>query len=414
MLIIIMKSYIIFSICLMSVYVLRHLIFSLSRFSGKQSSYFQDIVDSNLPVISVLIPMHNEERVARKILEMLVQTSYPHDKLEIIPINDHSSDGTAGILDEFAAKQKFIKPLHRSAGNRGKPAALNDAVDIAKGEIIVVFDADYLPPKGILRDVAVSFKDPEIGAVMGRVIPENAQRNLLTKLLALERSSGYQVDQQARQNMGLITQYGGTVGGFRKSVVVSLGGFSTDVLTEDTELTFRCMMNGWKVLYNNRIECYEEVPEDWEVRGKQVRRWSRGHNQVMFRYMIPFIRSKYLSIPAKIDGVLLLFIYMVPLVLLIGIADAVALFFLNQVQLFESVFLFLAISGFNLFGNFAPFYQIGVASILDGFTHRIKLLPFILFNFLFNLITSAKGTVDAIIDLITKRETFWVKTVRYR
>ena len=186
------------------------------------------------------------------------------------------------------------------------------------------------------------------------------------------------------------------------------------MLTEDTELTFRCMMNGWKVLYNNRIECYEEVPEDWDVRGRQVRRWSRGHNQVMFRYMIPFIRSRYLSLTAKIDGVLLLFIYMVPLVLLMGIVDAVALFFLNQVQLFESVFLFLAISGFNLFGNFAPFYQIGVASILDGFTHRIKLLPFILFNFLFNLITSANGAVDAIIDLITRREAIWAKTARYR
>ena len=262
--------------------------------------------------------------------------------------------------------------------------------------------------------MVMSFKDPEVGAVMGRVVPDNSDVNLLTKLLSLERSAGYQVDQQARQNLNLIPQYGGTVGGFRKSVVVGLGSFSPDILTEDTELTFKLIINGWKVIYNNRLECYEEVPEDWDVRARQVRRWSRGHTQVMFKYLAPLWKSRFVSWKVKIDGTLLLSIYIIPIILSLGIIDATALFFLDQIQIYESLFIFLAVAGFNLFGNFAPFYQIGTASVMDGFTDRIRLLPFVLFNFLFNLYSCTLGSLDAIIDQFGTREVIWAKTERYR
>src|SRR6202000_3077194 len=100
--------------------------------------------------------------------------------------------------------------------------------------------------------------------------------NLPTRLLALERSGGYQVDQQARYNLDLFPQYGGTVGGFRRSVVLDLGGFDALRLAEDTDMTIRLCLDGWRVLYANRAECYEEVPESWNVRFTQLRRWARG------------------------------------------------------------------------------------------------------------------------------------------
>jgi cellulose synthase/poly-beta-1,6-N-acetylglucosamine synthase-like glycosyltransferase len=409
-----MRIYISISLIVMLLYILRHFIFSINRISTAQVFKYQDIMGSELPSVTVIVPMHNEQRVAHNILDNLVHAVYPRNRFEVMPINDHSEDETKNIIDRYAKKYSFIRPLHRNSGKRGKPAALNDAMKIAKGDIIVVFDADYLPPQGIIRDMVVSFKDPEVGAVMGRVIPENANVNLLTKLLALERSAGYQVDQQARQNMGLVPQYGGTVGAFRKDIAIAVGGFNPDILTEDTELTFKLIMNGWKVYYNNRLECYEEVPEDWDVRARQVRRWSRGHTQVMFKYLIPWLKSTHIGWREKIDGVLVLFIYMVPVVLSIGILDVTALFFLDKVQIFESIFIFLAVSGFNLFGNFAPFYQIGTALIIDGFTDRIKLLPFIIFTFLFNLYNCTLGSVDAIIDQFKKREIIWAKTERFR
>jgi cellulose synthase/poly-beta-1,6-N-acetylglucosamine synthase-like glycosyltransferase len=411
---ILLKGYIVFLLFVMLLYILRHLIFSINRISGQQRINTQDIVDADLPTVTVLVPMHNEEKVARHILGLLTAVSYPEDKLEIMPINDHSTDATGKIIDEFAARFPSIHPLHRSDGGRGKPAALNVALKQARGEIIIVFDADYQPARGLVREMAIAFKDPEVGAVMGRVVPGNTRKKLLTKLLSLERSAGYQVDQQARHNMKLIPQYGGTVGGFRRELMVSLGGFSPDILAEDTELTFLFVINGWKVFYSNRTECYEEVPEDWDVRARQLKRWSHGHTQVLLRYLVPMLRSPYLVWKEKLDGVLLLFLYVVPVLLIIGTLDVMILFFLNEAKIFESVFLFLAVAGFNVFGNFAPFYQIGTASILDGFTYRIRLLPFMLFNSLFNIVYTSQGSLNALAGTIFKRKTLWEKTERYR
>jgi cellulose synthase/poly-beta-1,6-N-acetylglucosamine synthase-like glycosyltransferase len=409
-----LKGYLLFTIGIIVIFSVRHYIFTLNRIFGEQRISYQDIIDSDLKTISVLIPMHNEEKVASNILELLVHADYDKDKIEIIPINDFSKDKTREIIDTYAAQYPYIKPLHRYTGERGKPAALNEAIKKAFGEVIIVFDADYLPPKGILKNIAVCFNDPEVGAVMGRVIPINTRRNILTRLLDLERTGGYQVDQQARYNLRLMPQYGGTVGGFRRKKIDDLGGFNTKVLAEDTELTYRLTINGLKVLYANRAECYEEVPEKWHVRAQQIRRWSRGHNTVMFRYFFPLLLSPYLSFREKLDGMLLLLVYCVPIILLMGLFDSLALFFLGKMELFSSVFFLIFIGAYNNFGNFAPFYQVGTACLLDGAAQRILLLPFLFFNFFFNMWYIAEGFLDACIDTITWRKTKWQKTERFR
>lgn len=412
--ILILKAYLLFVMGVMVLYTIRHFLFTLNRSFGSQRIACHDILDSDLPSISVLIPMHNEEKTVSYILNRLIAVDYPLSRLEVIPINDHSTDKTGDVLEHYASKFPHIRPLHRSSGERGKPIGLNDALRVAQGEIIIIFDADYLPPRGILRDIAVCFKDPEVGALMGRVIPDNSFRNLLTRLLDLERSGGYQVDQQARFNLMLIPQYGGTVAGFRKAPVMALGGFNPAILTEDTELTFKLFINGWKVAYANRIECYEEAPERWDVRARQIRRWARGHTQVMFTYLSPLLKTPHLSITEKIDGLFLLFVYATSPVLLLGICDSLFLFFLGEMQILPSALVFLFLSSLNTFGNFAPFYEIGMASLTDGATKRLRLLPFLLFNFFINMWYISFGFFEAIVDLVTKRKSVWDKTERFR
>ncbi len=414
MVLIILKTYMMFLIILLVVYFIRHYIFSLNRLYGEQRLYYQDIIDSDLPDITVLIPMHNEEKVARNVLDALIESTYPRDRLEVLPVNDHSQDGTRGIIDAYAAKHSFINPLHRYTGLGGKQNAVNDALELAKGEIIIVFDADYVPPRGILRDIAVCFKDPEVGAVMGRVIPINTSANLLTRMLDIERSGGYQVDQQARHNLKLMPQYGGTVGGFRKDPIMAFGGFDPNIITEDTELTFRLFINGWKVVYANRVECYEESPESWTVRARQIRRWSRGHNQVMFRYMRPLLNSRFLNFREKLDGCLLLCIYFLPGLFFLGMLDSLALFFMGDLTILPGIYPILFGAFYNSLGNFAPFYEVGIASFLDGSTYRIRLLPFFIFNFMFSLWYVTLGCKDAIVDVITGRTAVWQKTRRFR
>ena len=219
-----LKFYFIFTVIVMILFAVRHFVFTFNRIYCEQKLYYQDIIDSDFPFITVLIPMHNEEKVAHGVLDELLNSDYPVDKFEIIPINDFSEDKTKEILETYAAKYTNVHPLHRNSGERGKPAALNEAMKIAHGEIIIVFDADYLPGKGLLKNLATAFLDPEVGSVMGRVVPVNTKANFLTRLLDLERSGGYQVDQQARYNLNLIPQYGGTVGGYRKDLMLKSNG----------------------------------------------------------------------------------------------------------------------------------------------------------------------------------------------
>lgn len=409
----ILKGYLIFTIILMIVYAVRHLLFAYNRTFGRQKLYYNDIYSSRMPKISVLIPMHNEEQVLHYVLDSLLKCDYDRDRLEIIPINDNSTDRTKELLEEYHAKYEFIRPLHRDCPNRGKPAGLNDAMAIATGEIIIVFDADYRPATDMLKQLSIAFADPSVGAVMGRVIPFNANHNLLTRLINLERSGGYQVDQQARYNMGLLPQYGGTVGGFRKDVLLEMGGFNPAVLAEDTELTFRLYTHGWKVIYANSAECYEETPETWEVRGRQIRRWSRGHNNVMFRYLLPVLISKQMNWKEKLDGILLLLVYAVPFLLALGQLDAIALFFMHEMNILSGWWVLLFIGAYCSFGNFAPFYEIGSALTMDGIKNEIYLLPLIMYNFYFYMWTISLGFLDSIVDLLTGRQVVWAKTIRF-
>lgn len=414
-----MKLYFVFTVLLILVYSIRHVIFTLSRFYRVQKLYYQDIVMSDLPFITILIPMHNEEKVVHGILDALLECDYPKTDngdpaFEIIPINDFSEDKTREIVDAYAKKYPFIKPLHRYEGHRGKPAALNAALKNADGNYIIVFDADYIPGKGLLRELAAAFLDPSVGAVMGRVIPINTEKNILTRLIDMERSGGYQVDQQARYNLNLLPQYGGTVGGFRKDLLLRDGGFDEDVLAEDTELTYRMTCDGWKIAYANAAECYEETPENWRIRGRQIRRWARGHNGVMFRYLGKIIATKYLNFYQKVDAFLLLIIYLVPVLLLLGMIDSVALFFLGEMNIFSGWWVLLFVGAYNTFGNFAPFFEIGTANILDSSKERILLLPFLSMNFYYYLLIITEGFLDALLDIVTGRQTTWRKTDRFR
>lgn len=409
----ILRAYMIFNIVLMLIYAVRHYIFSVNRLLGRQRLYYSDIYSSRMKSISVLIPMHNEEQVLEYALEALLACDYDRDRLEIIPINDNSTDRTYELLEEYHRKYEFIRPIHRNCPDRGKPVGLNDAMEVATGEIIIVFDADYRPAKDMLKQLAIAFEDPEVGAVMGRVIPYNTNKNLLTRLVNLERSGGYQVDQQARYNLRAIPQYGGTVGGFRKDVILEMGGFNPLVLAEDTELTYRLFTHGWKVIYANSAECYEEAPETWAVRARQIRRWSRGHNQVMLRYLIPTIISPHMTLREKFDGLMLLLVYAVPFVLMLGWLDSFALFFLGQMNIFHGWWVLLFIGVYNSFGNFAPFYEIGAALVLDGMKGEMLLLPLIMFNFYFYMWNISMGFLDAIADVVTKRKITWAKTSRF-
>jgi cellulose synthase/poly-beta-1,6-N-acetylglucosamine synthase-like glycosyltransferase len=245
------------------------------------------------------------------------------------------------------------------------------------------------------------------------VVPHNTSSTVLARLLDLERSGGYQVDQQARFNLDLIPQYGGTVGGFRRSAAMLWGGFHPSRMAEDTDMTFRLYTRGFRVAYANRVECYEQVPQEWEARFKQLRRWSRGHTQALFHHFIPVIKSPHLNFAEKADALLLLGVYMVPPLIVSAVLTNLYLFLDGATPVGPNLALSFFVVLYGAFGNFAPFYQIGVAGLLDGMRERLRLLPFLFLLFMYNALAVTCGVCDAIVDLTRNRHPEWDKTVRF-
>ena len=402
-------------IAMVLVYATRHYLFTLVRMFLPANDLYCDLDDAQWPTVTVQIPAHNEEDVIGHCLDSLLAAAYPPGRLLLMPVNDRSDDRTGEIIDRYAAEHPgCVVPFHRAAGKPGKAAALKDALEHVDSEILIVFDADYTPSRTLIKRLVAPFFDPEIGAVMGRVVPLNAGTNLLTRLLEIERSGGYQVDQQARMQLGLVPQYGGTTGGVRVSALKEIGGWHDDTLAEDTDLTYRLLLAGWKTAYQNRAECYEEVPETWRMRMRQIQRWAKGHNQVLWRHLFALMRSRRVSFREKLDGVFLLGVYLVAPVLAIGWILVIVLFYLGQTLFAEAVFLTLCIFVYGSLGNFAAFFELAAASHLDRRRDNARLLPLVMLSFVVSMVAVTRAICSAGLDWLSRRELVWHKTARFR
>lgn len=403
------------SILLIILYSARHYVFTLNRLFFRQRRPYLDVEQTNWPMVTVLIAAHNEESVIAHSIESLLEIDYPRDRLQLMPVNDRSKDRTREIIDSYTERfPDRIQPFHRTGGKPGKAAALKDALERVHSDIIIVFDADYVPSHGLLKQLVTPFFDPEVGAVMGRVVPMNADRNFLTRILDLERSGGYQVDQQARMNLGLVPQYGGTVGGVRRSALEEIGGWDDSTLAEDTDATFRLLLAGWKTVYQNRSECYEEVPEKWAVRIRQIKRWSKGHNQTLVRYFFKLLRNPHISWRERIDGLFLLAVFAMSPLLLLGWVVNIVLLYRGENQFLSGWLAAFTVMAFGALGNSAAFFEISSAVHLDGSRNRVRLLPLNLLGFLVSLISISLGSFEQVRDALLKKELHWDKTERFR
>lgn len=409
-LIVLMGVYSFFSI----LYFFRQIFFSFTAQSHNKKSPYQNLnLNRFFPTVSVVVPAHNEEKTIEKCLTSILSFDYPDDTLQVIVINDRSSDATLSIIQKLQKKYKNLM-LHDRAPDAqpGKPAAIKEIMSLISSEIIVFFDADYHPGKTLLKKLIIPFLDARVGATMGRVIPHNTNRNLLTRIIDLERRAGYAIDQEGRSAWQLMPQFGGTVGGIRMKALHQVGGWNAHSLTEDTDLSYRLLLNGWKIEYLNHATCYEESPETWQSRFRQLKRWSYGHNECMFRYFIPLLKNKHIPFWKKVDALLVLtsFFYgaltffCIPLCILFHTAYEQSLFFLFYIPLFTHI------TGLAYFGLY---WQIIMASIHDKQTHVLSWVPFLPFSSALNGWAIFSGFFQLIRDKIKRRSFEWEKTPRY-
>ncbi len=380
----ILNLFFLFSALIISAYLIRHYIFTLTVLRNVKNKSINAATCRTVyePSVSILIPAHNEDKVIGRLLQKMTELSYPKDKLEIILIDDASTDSTGQIAEDYSNQHNFIKVLHRDkqTGGKGKASALNAALKQATGEIVLCFDADYLPHSDIVVKIVEKFADPKVGAVQGRPVVLNEPRNIVTRLITLERIGGYRVDQEARDILGLVPQFGGTVGGFRRSIVSGFGGFDESMLTEDTDLTFQIYLAGYKIRYAGDAECYEEAVDTWKAYWRQRHRWAKGHMQVCFKHEYQVLTSKKLTWKVKIDGLLLLHIYFMPIITFLSfLAGGFLILFGSPVA--GALWFVVLVSFYSFVGNYAPFFEIGIGAYLDGRKRVQWLAPLMIFSF---------------------------------
>ena len=231
----------------------------------------------NYPKVSLIIPAYNEEKVIKKTLESMIETKYP--RKEIIFVDDGSTDKTLEVAKEF---KNEILVLHKDNG--GKASALNYGMIYAKGEIIVVVDADTIIGRNSLKEIVKGFEiDPHVAAVAGNIKVRN-RVNWITKCQALEYLTGIQVIRRAFDRFGSITVVPGALGAFRKSCVSGTGAYGKETIVEDFDQTIKLLKAGLITQGSVKAVAYTEAPQSIGDFVKQRRRWYRGNIQVLKRH----------------------------------------------------------------------------------------------------------------------------------
>ncbi len=392
---------------LMILYMARHYIFTFHVMYGRpKQPMWKEVTGVYEPPVTLLIPAHNEEAVIGATLESLTKLTYPKEKLQVLVVDDASRDRTGEIVDAWTAKVPWIEVLHRAKGGNGKSRAMNEALGKVRGDIVLTFDADYMPEPGIVEKLVTPFIDPEVGGVQGRVVVRNEEDSFVSKIVTLERIGGFVIDQWARDALDLVPQYGGTVGGFRMSLLRELGGFNPEALTEDTDLTVKCVLRGYKVRYVPDAEAYEEAVTTWRAYWRQRNRWAKGHMQVALHYIPEVFRSKRLRFAQKVDMFLLLMIYFTPVIMLGGWILGTFSYMAGERVLLPYYLGTLMVVTYGAVGNFAPFFEVGMGAYVDRRTRLIWMMPALLFAFFI----STMDCTWALISLLLKHNMTWSHT----
>ncbi|GAA4721922.1 glycosyltransferase [Brevibacillus fulvus] len=252
-----------------------------------------------LPMVSILIPAHNEEVVIERTLKAMVRLQYPKDKLEVIVINDNSSDRTAEIAGSFASKYPFVKVITTQPpyAGKGKSTALNQGLLHASGEVIVVYDADNTPERMAVYYLVLALQNDErAGVVVGKFRVNNAASNLLTRCINIETICFQWMAQAGRHHWFRITTIPGTNFAIRRQILEQLGGWDEKALAEDTELTIRVYNLGYYIRFFPAAITWEQEPETWRVWWKQRTRWARGNQYVVLKFLKKLFSLKRKSI----------------------------------------------------------------------------------------------------------------------
>ena len=352
------------------------------------------------PQVTVQLPVYNERFVVEDLLEAICALRYPRRRLQIQVLDD-STDETATVLRRaVAAKRAAGEPVeyhHRADRTGYKAGALEAGLRHASGELIAVFDADFTPDPDFLERTVDYFVNPRVGMVQARWTYRNRHLSVLTRLQAMLLDGHFVFEHGARARSGRFFNFNGTAGVLRKKMIEDAGGWQHDTLTEDTDLSYRAQMRGWRFLYVPQVEAPSELPTDMASFQVQQYRWAKGLVQTGVKLLPRLLRS-HLPSGTKLEACFHLAANVAyPLMLVMAVLILPSM--LIRHSYLDGRLLWLDLPAFILtFGSLSGFYTLAQNELGRGGIHRhLHLIPFLVSTGIGLAISNTRAVVEALV-----------------
>jgi cellulose synthase/poly-beta-1,6-N-acetylglucosamine synthase-like glycosyltransferase len=373
------------------------------RTSIRKTDYF--------PKVTVQLPIYNELYVVERLIQTVCSLDYPREKLQIQVLDD-SDDATGDICTNQVLhfkEQGFNISLIRRIERTGfKAGALKEGLKSAEGELIAIFDADFLPPSDFLRKTVSLFVDSTIGMVQTRWDHLNENYSMLTRVQAFGLAGHFVVEQNGRNSAGYFMNFNGTAGIWRKSCIVDAGNWQDDTLTEDLDLSYRAQMKGWNFIFLNDVVTPAELPAEINALKSQQYRWTKGAVETA-RKILPKLWKSTLPLNLKIHSTLHLtnnFVY--PFILILAFLNLPLILIKKHKP--DSEFFFIIFAFFLLsFAASFLFYALSQKSLYKDWKKRMLLFPV----FMSGSMGLSINNTRAVIQGLFRVRTPFIRTPKY-
>jgi cellulose synthase/poly-beta-1,6-N-acetylglucosamine synthase-like glycosyltransferase len=365
-----------------------------------------------LPRVTVQLPLYNEMYVVDRLLDSVCRIRYPRELLEIQILDDSTDDTIAMVqasADNYRALGFDIQYVHRDDRRGYKAGALEEGLKVARGEFILIFDADFVAPPDILEKTLGHFADPKVGMVQGRWGHINRDYSVLTQVQSILLDGHFILEHGGRNRSGRFFNFNGTAGVWRREAIVDGGGWQHDTLTEDLDLSYRTQMKGWRFVYLQDVVAPAEIPVEMNSFKGQQFRWAKGSVQTCIK-LLPRILASPLPAAVKTEAAFHLganFAY--PLMMLLAVLMFPAMVIRYNMGWYEMMIvdvpLFLGATM-----SVCSFYVTSQREVFgESWKSRLRYLPAVLAVGIGLTVSNAKGVIEAIFGI----ESEFTRTPKY-
>jgi cellulose synthase/poly-beta-1,6-N-acetylglucosamine synthase-like glycosyltransferase len=384
---------------------------ALRQHAETQKRFYLDDPVQKWPRVTIQLPIYNERYVVERLIESVCRFDYPKELLEV-QILDDSTDDTVAIVQALVRQMIDrgidVQYIHRDDRTGFKAGALKEGLITAKGELLAIFDADFVPQPSFLKETIPYFTNPKVGMLQARWGHINSDYSLLTRAQSIGIDGHFGVEQAARAWSGLFMNFNGTAGIWRRETIEDAGGWQADTLTEDLDLSYRAQLKGWTLKFVTEVVCPAEVPVTINAFKSQQHRWAKGSIQTAKKNLGKLFKSD-IPLLVKIQAFLHLTHYMVhPMMLLVVLTSIPMLYsqwFFDSLSLPVMLFTLLCLATFGP----SSMYLFSQRILYRDWKTRIKFLPFLMCLGTGIAINNTKAVLEALFNI----RSGFVRTPKY-